>query len=179
LLSVLIAGVAAWGASAALRVCQDRVAHLTRIGYSRTPARTASLSRSDLVRLVVIVAAIGGDQLVEALEERLGLGLGLALDHLGHQRGRGHRDGAAAALEGGVLDDAVLQREVDGDLVAAERVVAARLAVRVLGRAEVPRLAVMVEDDLLVEVAQLGHQPKISFTLARPSASASISSNRL
>jgi len=55
--------------------------------------------------------------------------------------------------------------------VAAERVVAPRLAVGILDAAEIARAAAVVENDFLVEFAQLVHRPKISAT----SSSASIS----
>ena len=45
-----------------------------------------------------------GEQRVHALEQLLRLGARLALDGLGHHRGRGHRDGAAIALEAQVGD---------------------------------------------------------------------------
>ena len=71
-----------------------------------------------------------------------------------------------------------LDEEVQRDLVAAQRVVAARLDRR--GRLElttIPRRAVVVENDLAVEVFEAGHQnPKISVALSSASARASTSS---
>src|SRR6202035_1149626 len=88
-----------------------------------------------------------GDEAVEAGEEVARLRDGLALERVGHQRGGGGRDRAAAAFKRDVPDHLVLDVEIEGDLVAAQRVVALRPAVRRLERAEVPWPPVMVEDD--------------------------------
>src|SRR5919106_5180025 len=101
------------------------------------------------------ISLTAGDQAVEALEQRVRLGHGLALERLGHQRGRGGRDGAPGALERDVLH--AVSRDVEEDLqaVAAERIVPHGRAVRIRQGAEIPRPPVVVEDDLLIEVAQL------------------------
>jgi hypothetical protein len=111
---------------------------------------------------------------VEALEKGFNLLNRPALDRLGHHRGGGNRDRAALAQELGVLHPAVLNLEVDVHLVAAERVVSVGFGIALLGHSEVARLAVMVQDQLLVQFAQLAH-PKISFTLAIAAAKASTS----
>jgi hypothetical protein len=46
-------------------------------------------------------------------------------------------------------------------MVAAERVVTLGHPVRLVQSTEVPRPLVMVEDDLLVEVLEVGHHTKI------------------
>src|SRR6516162_6195105 len=46
----------------------------------------------------------GGNELVKLVKERLGLGPGLPLDALGHERGRRRGDGTTGALEAEVLD---------------------------------------------------------------------------
>src|SRR5690606_15128156 len=113
----------------------------------------------------------------ELLEQGLGLLLGLADQGPGHQRGGGDRYGAAGAVEADVADDAALVGlEVERDLVAAQRIAALRLAIRAGDLAAVTRVAVVIEDDLLVEVLQVAHRLNISMTLPMPSASRSISS---
>ncbi len=155
-------------------MCQARVAHLTRTGYSRTPSKTLQLAELDALLL-----GDPGEHVVEDLEELPRLGDALALDRLGHQRGRGGADGAAVALEADLLDDPVLDPQVDLDDVAAQRVVAVGGAGRAVHGVAVPGLLVVVEDDLLVELAQIGHQPKTSRTFSRPATRASISSTRV
>ena len=91
------------------------------------------------------------------LEQRLRLGGRLALQALRHQRCRGLRDRAALALEAEVVDDVAVQPQVERQVVAADRVEALGLAVGVLQLAVVARPPVVVQDDLLVQVGQLGH----------------------
>src|SRR5262249_28337735 len=95
---------------------------------------------------------------VEALDDLPGLPERLALEARGHHRRRRLRDGAARALKADVADDAVADVELDGDAIAAEGVVPLH---RARGRGqgtEVPWPPMMVEDHLLVEVAELRHQ---------------------
>src|SRR5690606_6934101 len=76
------------------------------------------------------------------------------LDRLGHQRGGSGGDGAAMTLEAHLAHLAVGDPQVHRELVSAERIVAPGHVVRVRHGAEVPRLAVVVEDRFLVELAQ-------------------------
>jgi hypothetical protein len=94
--------------------------------------------------------------------ERAGEGTGL-VDRLALHRGGHHRRGrladrAALAVDAQVGDPAVLDVEEDDDLVAAQRVEALD-AVRGWHRqlTAVPRVAVVVEDDLPVEVFEPWH----------------------
>src|SRR5262245_28557895 len=98
-----------------------------------------------------------GDHRVELLEERGELGLRPALHGLAHERRRRGRDRAPGAFPADVLDPVAVHLRGDGDLVAAERVVARRAARRLLDQPRVPRLLVVVEDDLLVQIAELMH----------------------
>ena len=63
-------------------------------------------------------------------------------------------------------DAIAVERQVDGLAVAAERVVALGLAVGVREGVEVARPLAVVEDDFLVEIAQVGHQRNIPMTLS-------------
>jgi len=65
--------------------------------------------------------------------------------------------------------------DVHLDLVAAQRVESFSRTVRIGDLLEVPRLAIVIEDDLLVKFAELRHQPNTSRTLRMPRTSASIS----
>src|SRR6185312_2099062 len=117
-----------------------------------------------------------GDLAVEALEERRGLGQRLALENLGHQRGRGLRDGAAAPLEAHILDALALHRHVHRHLVAAQRVMAVRDMAGMLLRAEIARPLAVIEDDVLVEIAQIhGHFVALNIVCAALIAAASAS----
>src|SRR5262249_36663140 len=116
---------------------------------------------------------------VDAVEERVHLAFRLADDARGHHGRRRLGDGAARPLEGGVHDDAVLHREFEGDPVSAEWVVAFGGPVGGRDLAKVPRLPVVIKDHLRVEVAEIGHQPKISRASSTVAASVSSSARVL
>ena len=103
-----------------------------------------------------------------------------ALDELGQHGGRCLADRAAAALEADRLDPiAAVESEPDRDLVAAERVLAVRPRVGRVEHAVVPRVLVVVEDDLAVEVVRQREAGDVAFSLASPSTRRSTSSGRL
>ncbi len=79
----------------------------------------------------------------------------LALESRGHERGRSDRDRASRALEGDVIDAIVEELHVERDLVATERVHALDGARRVGEPAEVLRMATVVDDHILVELAEV------------------------
>src|SRR6185437_751371 len=112
-----------------------------------------------------------GDQLMELLEQGLGLGARLALDRVGEQRGGSGRDGAARALELHLPHPVALERHPEREPVAAEAVEALGLAAALAQRTEVARPLAVVEDQLLVQIAELRHQANISLALRRPAAS--------
>ena len=86
------------------------------------------------------------------------LGQGLALHGRRHQRRRGLADRAALPGDADVGHRAVLDLEVDDDLVAAQRVEPLGPVRRRDGQlAPVAGAAVVVEDDLAVEVFETGH----------------------
>ena len=59
-------------------------------------------------------------------------------------------------------DPVAVEAEIDRDPVAAERVVALRGMGRVLERAEIARVAAVIEDDVLIKLAQIHHHRNIS-----------------
>src|SRR5919204_5965468 len=101
-----------------------------------------------------------------------------ALDELRQHRGRRLRDRAAAALEAHRLDRLSVRCELDrdADLVAAKRVLALRLRVRRLDDAAVPRILVVIQNDLAVHLLELVHAAKTFCTLSSDSCNRSISS---
>src|SRR5437763_36650 len=101
---------------------------------------------------------------MELRTQRARLRDGLALQDLGHQGGRGGRNRAAAPLEADIGDAVALDREINRDPVAAQRVVAARQMRWMFESAEIARVAPVIEDDVLVELAPI-HSMKSS---ARP-----------
>src|SRR3954465_6674204 len=104
----------------------------------------------------------------------------LALQHLGHQRGGRRRNRAAAALEANIGDAVALDREIDRHPVAAERVVAARQMRRTLQGVEIARMPAVIEDDVLIQLAQIvAHRRNISRQASTASASRSISASSL
>src|SRR6266852_4397718 len=174
----------------ALLLCRDRLVRAGKRGVHGVPrqARAFDPAREfthagedrELAELRGVRAGSAGRQhVMEALEELLGLVEGLPLKARGHHRSRGPGDGAARTLEADITDHAVLNVQVDSDLIAAERVVARGRPVGPLELLEIAGLPVMVEDDLLVELAQLGHQRKISRTSWSPATSAPNSSRVL
>ena len=99
-----------------------------------------------------------GDDVFEIVEEGLGFGGGFAFD-LGRHEGRGGlRDGAAGTFEAdGVNAVGGVEVEIDGAVVAAARVVTGGDAVGGRGLAAVAGAFVVVEDDRLVEIGEIGH----------------------
>ena len=90
------------------------------------------------------------------------------------------REKYSLADERDVFDQTVTAEfDVDRQLVAAQGIVAVRLGGRIVGRAKISRTFAMVEDDLLIELAQIVHQPKISDTSLSAAISASISARVL
>ena len=59
----------------------------------------------------------------------------------------------------------VVHAHVELELIPAQRVVAVSTAIGIRQRPEVPRVAVVVEDDLLVEISEIRHEPNMSPTL--------------
>src|SRR3984893_3775922 len=96
-------------------------------------------------------------QLIEEIPRGKGLELlhRLADDHVGQHRRRGLADGATPAAEPHIPHPAVVELEVKGDDVAAERVVALLGDVGVLDLPEVMRVLAVLEDLLPVEIVHI------------------------
>jgi hypothetical protein len=80
-------------------------------------------------------------------------------------------------LRGG--DHVPLEVDVDRHVVAAEGVVSVRLPVGAVDLPEVAGVLVVIQDHLLVQLAQIRHQPLISPTRRSPAARASTSARVL
>src|SRR5471030_135181 len=113
------------------------------------------------------------------LEKGVGLIAALSLHHRAHDRGRGFGYGAAGADEGHIADGLAVQIEIDRVVISAKRVIALDLAGRRRQLVKVSGVPVVVENDLLVELAEIGHQRKTSMTFSSPRTSASTPSRVL
>src|SRR5215207_9215628 len=144
---------------------RDRVAQPRRLEHLEREQRALHARRGDVdPEQIEHEVAVEPDEVVDRHPD----------DLLGGHRRRRLGDRAAVAREAHVRDAAVLAHaELDLELVAAERVVVLELQVRVLELAEVPRLLVVLEDVLAIQVV---HQAKTSFTVASPAISRSTSS---
>src|SRR5439155_19432651 len=102
----------------------------------------------------------------ERAEQRFSFGGRLPLNRARHQRRGRLTDGAPRALEADLADDVTVHADLKADAVAAQRVVALRGAIGPGDRPEVPRVPVVLEDGLLVQVAEVAHRsPKRSRTI--------------
>ena len=101
-----------------------------------------------------------------------------SLDEVAQHRHRGLADGASAPVEADLLDDvAVTESHRDEDLVAAERILTLGMRIRGIQQTVVPRVLVVVEDELAVELIEFGHgYPSDVLAFWRPSTRRSISS---
>ena len=173
--------VQAWSRASA-RVFQPSTAHLMRTGNFTTPCSASRSPRSMSSSPGCELDVLDAHHRPEPADHRPCLADRLADDGLGHHRCRRLRDRAALAADLDVADHGVValavDEEVQRDLVATQRVVAARLdRRRRLEFTTVPRRAVVIENDLAVEVFEARHQnPKISVALSSASARASTSS---
>jgi hypothetical protein len=128
--------------------------------------------------LDVRIRAASRQHVVHLPEEPLGIRHRLALDALRQQRGRRDRDRAAAAVEGNVADASAVELHEDGELVAAEGIEAVGAPIGIRHLAEVARIAVVVDDDVAIQVLEV-HQPSISRATCKAATRRSISSRVL
>src|ERR1700730_5872540 len=76
----------------------------------------------------------------------------LALDGFGHQRGGSRRDRAALPLETDVGYLIARHLELDGEAIAAQRVVALNAGIRRREHPKVPRPSIVIENHVAVEI---------------------------
>ena len=101
---------------------------------------------------------VRGHHLLELLKQFDRLVGMLALEGGGHQRSRGFGNGAARPLKANVGNPLVGHVEIDVQVIAAQGIVALLRAIGLGQLAEVARIFVVVEDDLLVQFAKLSHR---------------------
>src|SRR5258706_3921667 len=118
--------------------------------YSRERGQAAEICR-------VEAGILARDQAMKDLEHPFRFLPRLPLHRRAHHRGRSLRDCTAVACEGDVPDRLAVDVEKDRVVIAAEGVVALHLARRMRQLAEVPWVLVVIENDLLVQLAKLGH----------------------
>jgi hypothetical protein len=92
---------------------------------------------------------------VHALEQAIDVGPTSALDRLAHQRGRGHRNGAAVSFETQVGDLVALDSERELQRIPTQWIATAGGRIGGLEATEVPRAAVMVQDHVAVQVFEV------------------------
>src|SRR5215471_17942764 len=94
---------------------------------------------------------------------------GLAFQALRHHGSRSLGDGAARSLKSDIADLCVLtvsvfKIEIDGEVIAAERVIAFSLVIGAGQFAVVTRGLAVLQNHLLIKLTQVGHQAKTSRT---------------
>ena len=135
------------------------------------PAKRVKLAELGLA----VTGGIARHQTAKLLKEGSGFPDALSLESLRHyRRGRG-RDGASRSFERDVLQHLAVERHVDRHAISTQRVIAFGLPARYRRATAVPRAPVVVQDQLLVEIGQLGHDPNTSRAVLRPVPRASIS----
>src|SRR5690606_34335193 len=115
----------------------------------------------------------------ERVEDALCLLRGPSLHGLGHERSGSNGYGAAVAVETDVAHALAVELEVQREAIAAQRVVSFQPQVGILEHAEVPRAAVVIDDDLLVEVLDVHHRANTLRAFSMPAMSRSTSSRVL
>lgn len=108
---------------------------------------------AELVRRHLFIE-VTRDHAMEFLEELFHLGLGLTLDGLGHHARCRLRNRTPRPFEGHVLHSIVLQSQIDSQFIATKRVVAFGAVIGAFELAKVSRLLVVIENDLLIELAE-------------------------
>jgi hypothetical protein len=110
------------------------------------------LEVAEIIRRGVFIQ-FAGHHAMKLAEEFLRLLLAFSLHCLSHHAGSGFRDRAPGAFKANFLDGVVFQIQIDGQLIAAEWIEALGRVVGRLQLAKVPRLLIVIENDLLVEFA--------------------------
>ena len=94
-----------------------------------------------------------GDHAVKLGEELLRFLFALALHRLGHHAGSGFGNRTPGAFEAYFLNRFVFQIQIDSQMIAAEWIETLGRVVGRLELAKIPRLLIVIENDLLVELA--------------------------
>src|SRR5689334_18644068 len=128
-----------------------------------------------------LLAAFGvtGHQAVKLLKDFLCFLFALPFHCLRHHRGRCLRDRTSCSLEGHVLDRVAFEVEINGEMVAAERIVSLGFVIGGRQLAIISRRLAVLQDHILIELAQIGHQANTSFTFWMPATKRSISARVL
>ncbi len=111
---------------------------------------------SQIAKNVVIVITdveLTCDHTVKSLEERLRLVLALPFQGLRHHAGSGFGNGASGSFEAYFLYAVVFQVEVNRQMIAAKWIKPFGRMVRRIQLAKISWLLVVVENDLLIELA--------------------------
>ena len=131
---------------------------------------------SQLAQVLFCSSRSPGHQLVKTREKLFRLLARFSFNALCHHRSGRFGDRAAGALEADVADKIAVEIEIDGKVIAAERIEALRLVIRRLDLTIIARRLAVLEDRFLVKLAQVRRQANTSRTFRSPEASASISS---
>ena len=107
----------------------------------------------DIVVIVITDVELTSDHAVKSFEERLRLFLALPFQGLRHHAGSGFGDRATRAFEAYFLYAVFFQVEVNRQMIAAKWIKPFGRMVRRLQLAKVSGLLVVVENDLLIELA--------------------------
>src|SRR6266446_5169994 len=94
----------------------------TLYAHGELPYASKDFQTTEIVWLVLFIE-FARDHLVKLAEERFRLGLCLALYGYGHHACRCLGNGAARTFEADIFQCAVFQRRINGELIAAERII--------------------------------------------------------
>src|SRR5262249_53684853 len=143
-----------------------------------------ALERHRVAQQVLVALLLPVHHEPEVLDEPQGVAHREVRRRLAHHRRGGLGDRASLPAMAEAHDRAALDRELQVDLVAAERVVRVDRDVRIVEVTAVPALAVVVQDQLLVQVVQTGrhaasYAAKYARAVPRALTNASMSSREL
>src|SRR5262245_12339199 len=113
--------------------------------------------------------------LVYLVKQSLPLALGFPLDRGRHHRCRGFRNGTARSLKPDVLDQIPLEHQINRNLISTQGIESFRFAIGALRLLKIARTLVMVQDNLLVEIAEIRHYANTDSTPGSERARQSIS----
>jgi len=130
---------------------QDRALHPRRqVAHAREHRQSPEMVRGRHVKLA-------GRHVPEFLDHLLSVAPALALDCGRHHRGRSLANGARLTLETDSVQRVVVQFQRQGQVVPAQRVVTLGPMRRIEQHAPIARLAVVIEDYLLIQILRISH----------------------